>query len=622
MATASPTTSPGKRDAAAAAATATDDEEGGPSAAAAAAQPVRGLVRVAAVPEGPFLLYRHLPSDRDVKRSKRSCAAAGGREADADDEVDGEGTGGGDSNADNNGDGDGDVDAGALLRQSSSESPQSSSSESSAHGLPPEAMDAPFLTVEAGLTELASLSDREVRAARADVFGSAVDDANDGGGYCYSFGDRMDHAVDELETEMRRLCSAADDGAADGRRRRGGGGVDGAPGDRDRSAAEALQRARRASPFLAASSHARQFLIHEDMDAARAARRMARYCEKRELMHVGPEDPAGAAAAALPLPDEEIARIAIQWDFTPKKRSGDGGAQDGATMDEETRRAATKILREWEARKFDEFDAEVERNSASSSSFRAGAVLVDARSRDPEEVYAVSQRRLFLRFAGYDPRAAARRMANYWDTKYCLFGREHALERLALNDEECPEMSQGVFYLLPGTDAFGRAIICYKFTKLPPGSDSAALKRVHQVAWYVLHLAMANKEARRNGVVLLVDMNGFSTRHFTTLDFIQRMGVLLFQSVPIRIRATHCCMPPESWWFRIALSVAMRAIGREGRSRVLFHRGSEEDVGKALEDSHGIAREGLPSALGGTLDPSYVENWASEYAVAASDGAS
>jgi len=151
-------------------------------------------------------------------------------------------------------------------------------------------------------------------------------------------------------------------------------------------------------------------------------------------------------------------------------------------------------------------------------------------------------------------------LIKYWDKRIFIFGEEKAFLPLtlegALRDDEVA-LERGFSRLVPGAkDPMGRSIVFLDPSRL----DRSKYERNSMVraTWYVLHAALENPDAQKNGVVAL----GYPKHaHISQLDrgLIKQNGESIRGCIPVRIAAFHICHPPT--FFAIVFPIVRLFLG-------------------------------------------------------------
>lgn len=424
--------------------------------------------------------------------------------------------------------------------------------------LPQVIRNGPRITAEVERLELARVSDCERAKAHADLYGLPPPGS--------AYRDRLLAERDTVAVEAA-LCEIP-------------------PVER-----VALLRAQLAFPFLLSSpTHVTPFLVAEGGDARRAAFRIVRYWENRERL-LGDDAFKTDSFGTRALTDEDRGRLYSRG-FRPTS---------DPKVDTALRESVVRSLAEWLLGKIEAIEREID-----AMPLRKKSALLDVRQRQPD-VIDEEHMILFLKSEDYDPCRAAKRMASFWDMKCYLFGREGSLdgdEDVCAFAEECrEELEEGIMYMLPDVDAFGRGLLMIRADKCPVAK--AAQKRLLKVLWFCIKEAMDDKRIRENGLVYICYIGSFSQTQASNLEFLSRLSQLVFHCIPLRICAFHDCFPPGGRWFRIIFLPFLKwLMSRSGRMRRILHDGEMDEVLSSLKGC-GIRKEQLPGVLGGSLDEEY-----------------
>mmetsp|Transcript_5297 Transcript_5297/g.7729 ORF Transcript_5297/g.7729 Transcript_5297/m.7729 type:complete len:432 (+) Transcript_5297:151-1446(+) len=201
----------------------------------------------------------------------------------------------------------------------------------------------------------------------------------------------------------------------------------------------------------------------------------------------------------------------------------------------------------------------------------------------------------FLYAEGYDVKLAARRVVNYWKHRNKVFGEDYTfpLTLSGAMKSHIQSLYDGFLNLLPLKDNFGRAIIFSDPIKLAP----ARFDNQVRVWWYLVHVAMNDDVALRNGFIIISNARSTTLNNFDakTTAAICTSGDRFF---PIRWRQTHCCHTNPV--FPLVAAMVKSVLSKEQRETFVLHNGTCEQVLESFREE-GIPKECLPTDLGGSI---------------------
>lgn len=190
---------------------------------------------------------------------------------------------------------------------------------------------------------------------------------------------------------------------------------------------------------------------------------------------------------------------------------------------------------------------------------------------------------------------AARRLVTYWEHRKKVFGEDYLLP-LTLSGamkNHVQTLYDGYLNLLPQKDNFGRAIIfCNPINLLPAAFDNQV-----RIWWYLVHVAMEDDVALRNGFIIISNARNTSLSNFDakSVSAICTSGDRLF---PIRWRHTHCCHTNPI--FPLVAAMVKSVLSKEQRKTFVLHNGNTEEVLESFREE-GIPKECLPTDIGGSI---------------------
>mmetsp|Transcript_17026 Transcript_17026/g.23964 ORF Transcript_17026/g.23964 Transcript_17026/m.23964 type:complete len:385 (-) Transcript_17026:102-1256(-) len=234
---------------------------------------------------------------------------------------------------------------------------------------------------------------------------------------------------------------------------------------------------------------------------------------------------------------------------------------------------------------------------------------------NPDYLESIKFRLMFLRSDRYDPRAAAKRLVNYWDRKVQLFGADKAFRPLRMPIDFAPKdetsATQGGFRLLPARDEAGRAVI-FSFRRYYDNRHEN-IESMLRLFWCISHAALEDPEdgdtIQQVGFVGLtgngmddVAADSMLQACSNHIEFYSTFYSDLIHCLPMKIAAIHMFAPNP--WVKLLIEHVLSFQGPHLRARVQIYDGTTEENLDKLED-YGISPEMVPPELGGTLDFNY-----------------
>jgi len=208
------------------------------------------------------------------------------------------------------------------------------------------------------------------------------------------------------------------------------------------------------------------------------------------------------------------------------------------------------------------------------------------------------EKKAFLWKENYNPKLAAKRIARHWQYKLELFGAEKCFRPMTLSgalSDDIVALSTGFIQLLPDKDEHGRTVLF-----MAPGHhdmNKCCRESVIRALWYILHIATRDPEARRRGIVLVMDGRNYTQNPFDP-PLYKALLNLGFKYMAVMLRCIHYCHPGHL--FHIILPVIKMLAGERLRKRLLVHYGQTEDVLRSLDDL-GLSPDLLPTEIGGNV---------------------
>ena len=217
----------------------------------------------------------------------------------------------------------------------------------------------------------------------------------------------------------------------------------------------------------------------------------------------------------------------------------------------------------------------------------------------PSIVKDTDFRLMFLRADLFDPRKAARRLTNFFQSKVELFGEDKLLDDITLNDldeDDMTTLTTGGFMLLPSKDRAGRTIMFvsqkslkYKSWKNLVRTEVMALLRAKmnrshllffpccdqfRVMWYVKMIAVQELEAQVKGFVSIFYNLDICEHEPQYMEAMKRVKRVLTDSLPYRNVAVHYCLNDPR--MLRALAIFKLVTGKNHRLRFRTHYGMFE----------------------------------------------
>mmetsp|Transcript_51342 Transcript_51342/g.154270 ORF Transcript_51342/g.154270 Transcript_51342/m.154270 type:complete len:464 (-) Transcript_51342:711-2102(-) len=358
-----------------------------------------------------------------------------------------------------------------------------------------------------------------------------------------------------------------------------------------------LLKALNAYPWLARTAHAKTFLRSADFDVAYAAKRMVRYWQSRERLYGDDSFLPGVVGASAAEPEGNY--------LTSYQKSM--SALKNPSADRETREIAIGYIYCWNEAALERLNEELKKIPLDEK-----ACFVEAMKKRPDLVASDGHRLRFLRSDDFQEECAARRMVKYWNLRVETFGRD-AFEDITiktLEKEGVRELGMAHWCLLPGTDAFGRALICFTPKRLAAGGFSP--KGVEKAMWYVTHAAIEDETARKNGFVILTSLKDILPEEVKYAWPVASKYMLpCLECAPANLRAFHSCHVPGKWFQQSVQAAIAGAMAKEMRKRRIIHIGSIDQVIAELAQ-FGISLDQIPTQMGGNFDCESVHTWIEE----------
>lgn len=176
-----------------------------------------------------------------------------------------------------------------------------------------------------------------------------------------------------------------------------------------------------------------------------------------------------------------------------------------------------------------------------------------------------------------------------------MFGEDYILPLTLFGamKNHVQSLYDGYLNLLPVKDNFGRAIIYTHPVNLVPSKFHNQIR----IWWYLVHVAMEDDEALRNGFIIVSNARNTSLTNFDARSTaaICTSGDRFF---PIRWRQTHCCHTNPV--FPLVAAMVKSVLSQEQRDTFVLHNGTSEQVIESFREN-GIPKHCLPTDIGGSI---------------------
>lgn len=187
----------------------------------------------------------------------------------------------------------------------------------------------------------------------------------------------------------------------------------------------------------------------------------------------------------------------------------------------------------------------------------------------PDQV-GYDRKLIFLEHENGDARVAAKTMSGYWTHRVQLFGPDKAFLPMtlsgAMKDEVLHMSSHRIWEMVPVPDTAGRTIL-YQ-TPCRRDYSQYSYEQEMRAMWYLFESVIEDANSRKNGVVMLMDLRGFSMRHYTLKIALQSSPIL--SVLPTRIKAVHICYP--NFIVNALLPLSKKFMERQFRLRLVMHQ--------------------------------------------------
>ena len=211
-------------------------------------------------------------------------------------------------------------------------------------------------------------------------------------------------------------------------------------------------------------------------------------------------------------------------------------------------------------------------------------------------------------------RAVATQLAKYWKVREYIFnnisnGSGDYDDTKTMNAAYLPMTQAGaltpagsmqlanrkVFQPLAQPDTSGRSVIFY----CPARKNYAEHTFYDELSWlwYLVEIIMEDPNRRKHGVVIMVDLRGFSRKQTCKGAFFGLMD--LMSALPISFKAIHACYP-SAFVNHIFFPVMKRLTPKAIRLRSTLHYGTTNEVLLSLS-GYCLRPDRVPTDLGGQL---------------------
>lgn len=235
----------------------------------------------------------------------------------------------------------------------------------------------------------------------------------------------------------------------------------------------------------------------------------------------------------------------------------------------------------------------------------AKAAYLEALECAPNLVATESDPMRFLHFEKFNAWAAARRLVTYWSSRVAIFGGEKAFLPLdltgkgALDEEDLVFLNSGCVVTLPN-DSKNRSVICIDISNKIDGAADMCIRPL----FFLLSAASENEMSQKDGCIVLVVLNSSTGATFHAGN-VNQATELVRKALPLRLKKSHLlCCPPKpgaSKFTETFIPMALQKLGKFfSRDAGVHVADTEAELLKKLLP-YGLAREGLPSSVGGTF---------------------
>lgn len=186
----------------------------------------------------------------------------------------------------------------------------------------------------------------------------------------------------------------------------------------------------------------------------------------------------------------------------------------------------------------------------------------------PDQV-SFDRKLIFLEHENGDARLAAKTMSGYWTRRVQLFGPDKAFLPMtlsgAMKDEVLHMSSRRLWEMAPVPDTAGRSILYH--TPCRRDFSQYSFEQEMRAMWYLFESVIEDRNSRKNGVVILADLRGYSMSHYTLK--IATLFSPLLSVLPTRVKAIHYCYPNSI--VNALLPLSKQFMERRLRLRLIMH---------------------------------------------------
>ena len=187
----------------------------------------------------------------------------------------------------------------------------------------------------------------------------------------------------------------------------------------------------------------------------------------------------------------------------------------------------------------------------------------------PDQV-SYDRKLIFLEHENGDACLAAKTMSGYWTHRVQLFGPDKAFLPMtlsgAMKDEVLHMSNRRLWEMVPVTDTAGRTILYH--TPSRRDFSQYTFEQEMRAMWYLFESVIEDGNSRKNGVVILVDLRGYSMSHYTLK--IATLFSPILSVLPTRVRAIHACYP--NLIVNALLPLSKKFMEKRLRLRLVVHQ--------------------------------------------------
>eukprot|EP00977_Amphora_coffeiformis_P011113 scaffold2657_cov89-Amphora_coffeaeformis.AAC.7 len=233
---------------------------------------------------------------------------------------------------------------------------------------------------------------------------------------------------------------------------------------------------------------------------------------------------------------------------------------------------------------------------------KEGEKQTNIHSREPD-VLSISATASTTRFHSFNSWAAARRLAAYWKYRFDVFGHRALLPidlsgKGAVPPEDVRLMQSGVLMILP-KDVSGKTVLYMDRSKLLENESIPP-----SLVFFVQQRLMENDMSGKVGCTSLVNLSNPFGATFQPKN-VALAKDMIRKAMPLKVGSVHvvCSFPVQAGQQSFVSSFLPLCLSRLGtffsKNAKVHVAHSEEEVFQRLQE-HGLTREGLPPAFGGT----------------------